>query len=74
MAGGKNNTQRIETLENQAANMSARLDVHDTMLDVLKSALNKSGTVTEGHISKITVIEEKISLNFAWNGVSISWT
>jgi hypothetical protein len=27
MPGGKNNTQRIETLESQAANLSARLDV-----------------------------------------------
>ena len=60
MAGGKNNTQRIETLENQAANMTARLDVHDTLMQALKTVLEKGTEATEGHTTKIVVIEEKI--------------
>jgi hypothetical protein len=60
MAGGKNNTQRIEILESQAANMSARLDVHDILIQGLKAVLEKGTEATEEHTSKITVIEEKV--------------
>src|SRR5262245_6208539 len=60
MAGGKNNTQRIETLESQAASMSARLDVHDALLEGIDKLLHESADVTTGHIAKITVIEEKL--------------
>ena len=62
MAGGKNNTQRIEALESQAANMSARLDVHDREIKGISEVLKKSADATEGHASKITVIEQQILL------------
>ena len=57
---GKTNTDRIETLESKAANLSARLDVHDTLIQGLKAVLDKGTVATEGHTSKITVIEEKL--------------
>jgi hypothetical protein len=60
MAGGKNNTQRIETLESQAANITARLDVHDALIKVIDELLRKSDDVTQGHVSKITVIEQQL--------------
>lgn len=60
MPGGKNNTQRIETLETQTANMSARLDVHDIQLKGIHEGLKKSTDTAEGHTSKITIIEEKL--------------
>jgi chromosome segregation ATPase len=60
MPGGKTNTQRIETLESQAANMMARLDVHDTLLEGLKAVLDKGTKATEGHTSKISIIEQTL--------------
>ncbi len=60
MAGGKNNTQRIETLENQAANMSARLDVHDTQIKGIAEGQKEGTDTTRGQTSKITVIEERL--------------
>jgi hypothetical protein len=60
MAGGKNNTQRIETLESQAANIAARLDVHDTLIDGITELARKCEDVTQGHVSKITVVEQQL--------------
>jgi DNA repair ATPase RecN len=60
MAGGKNNTQRIETLESQAANIVARLDVQDTQLKGITEGLKKSTDSTQGHSAKLTVIEERL--------------
>src|SRR5438034_10441502 len=60
MAGGKNNTQRIEILESQAATLSARLDVFDTLVKSLTELLKKYSDATEGHSSKITLFEERI--------------
>jgi hypothetical protein len=60
MAGGKNNTQRIETLESQAARMSARLDVHETLIKGLDELLKKCADASEGHGSKITIIEQQL--------------
>ena len=42
MAGGKNNTERIETLEKQAFDLFARLAVHDSQIDAER--LNKVPT------------------------------
>ena len=60
MAGGKNNTQRIETLESQAASLSARLDVYDTLINAINELLKKCADASEGHGSKITVIEQHL--------------
>ena len=60
VAGGKNNTQRIETLESQAANMSARLDVHDIEIKGVADLLKTSSDSTRGHTTKITVIEQQL--------------
>lgn len=60
MAGGKNNTERIEILEGQAANMTARLDVHDTIIQGLKANLDKGTVTIEGHAKLLALIEEKI--------------
>ncbi len=49
MAGGKNNTQRIETLESQAASLSARLDVYDTLINAINELLKKCTDASEGH-------------------------
>jgi hypothetical protein len=60
MAGGRTNTERIEILESQAANLSARLDVQDIVLKGIDELLRKSVTAAEGNNSKITVIEERL--------------
>ncbi len=60
MAGGKNNTERIETLENQAANMSARIDVFDTQLKAITELLKKCSDATQGHDTKITIVEQQL--------------
>jgi hypothetical protein len=60
MAGGKNNTERIETLESQAASLSARLDVYDTLIKAITELLKKCADDSEGHGSKITVIEQHL--------------
>lgn len=60
MPGGKNNTQRIETLESQAASLAARLDVFDKVIENVSKLLEKYGDATEGHGSKITVIEQQL--------------
>jgi hypothetical protein len=62
MAGGKNNTQRIEILESQAATFTSRLDVHDSQIEGLTEALTKSRDTTEGHTAKITVVEQQLLL------------
>jgi hypothetical protein len=60
MPGGKNNTQRIETLEDRAANMGARLDVLDTQIEGIKVVLQKGAEDTEAHTSRITIVEQQI--------------
>jgi hypothetical protein len=60
MPGGRNNTQRIETLESQAANLSARLDVYEIQLKGIIEGLTKGMEVTAGHTEKIIVFEEKL--------------
>jgi hypothetical protein len=62
MAGGKTNTQRIETLESQAANLSARLDVLDKLFEGIAELLKKCAAAAEGHGSKLMVIEERLVL------------
>jgi hypothetical protein len=59
-ASGKNNTQRIETLEDRAANMEAQLRVHDTQIDGIVEVQTKGATSTEGHTKQITIIEQQI--------------
>jgi hypothetical protein len=61
MAGGKNNTQRIETLESEASNLWARLDTHDIQLGWIIEGLNKGTERTERHASSITVIDQEPS-------------
>jgi hypothetical protein len=60
MAGGKNNTQRIEALESQAASVSARLDGYDIKINGIIEALKRGTEVTERHTSTITVIEQRL--------------
>jgi len=60
MAGGKNNTQRIENLESHAATLSARLDVFDKMIDGIDKLLEKCSKTTEGHDEQITVIHQQL--------------
>jgi hypothetical protein len=60
MSGGKNNTQRIETLESHAARLSSRLDVHETLINGLDELLKKCSDASDGHGSKITVIEQHL--------------
>ena len=69
MAGGKTNTQRIESLETQAADLSARLDVIDKTIEGIDKAiegvgklLSKCSEAAEGHGSKIIVIEQQVLL------------
>jgi chromosome segregation ATPase len=57
---GKDNTTRIEILENQAANIAARLDVHEVQLKGISEILKKCAEASEGHTSQLTVIEHKI--------------
>src|SRR5690242_1613092 len=57
---GKNNTERIEVLESQAANIVSRLDVHDFQLENIAKALEKWVNSAEGYNSKLTVIEERL--------------
>jgi uncharacterized coiled-coil DUF342 family protein len=60
MAGGKNNTQRIEDLEGQATNWSARLQGYGVEIQLMKEQLNKCLSATEGHTSRITVMEQQV--------------
>jgi hypothetical protein len=60
MAGGKNTTQRIETLESQAAQFATRLEVHDTLINRLNQVLEKTDEATQGHHAKILVIEQQL--------------
>jgi hypothetical protein len=60
MAGGKNNTERIEELEDKAANFAARLDVHDTRIDQIGGLVRKCEELAQGHVSKITVVEQQL--------------
>jgi chromosome segregation ATPase len=60
MPGGKNNTQRIETLEDRAANVAARLDVLDTQIEGIKAVLQKGAEDAEEHTTRITVVEQQI--------------
>jgi chromosome segregation ATPase len=57
---GKDNTTRIEILESQAANVSGRLAVFDFQLKVISDLLKKYSEASEGHGSKITVIEQQL--------------
>jgi hypothetical protein len=60
MAGGKTNTQRIETLEGRAETVLARIEVHEAQIKGILEVLKKGTDVTEGHTSKITVIEQQL--------------
>jgi hypothetical protein len=60
MPGGKNNTQRIETLESLTGNLSSRLDVLQKWIEGIENLLNKYIAATEGHGSKIILVEERI--------------
>jgi hypothetical protein len=60
MAGGKNNTQRIETLEIRVESLSTRLEVHGIQIDRLDELLKKCSDASEGNGSKITIIEQHL--------------
>src|SRR5205823_4091332 len=59
---GKDNTTRIEILENQAANLVARLDVQDVLVKGITEGLKKWSDICEGHTTKITVLEQNLFL------------
>lgn len=60
MAGGKNNTTRIEELEEVTRNLVSRLNVLDETLKWLSEILRKGEASTEEHGRRIVVFEEKI--------------
>jgi hypothetical protein len=63
MPGGKTNTDKIEMLENQAANILRRLDVSDTIIQYLKADLAKCEEITAVHVSKLTIVDH-VNLKF----------
>ena len=60
MAGGKTNSQRIENLESQAANLSERITVHDKVITILEQLLEKTSDASGMHHSKLTILEQQL--------------
>ena len=58
----KTNTEKIDDLLALTANLSSRLDVHDEQIKGIVEGLKKGADTTEGHTSKITVIEQQLVL------------
>jgi len=57
---GKDNTSRIEILEDRTSSIVAKLGVIEFALEGISENLKKGMGATEGHGSRITVIEQRI--------------